>query len=102
MPPINILERLPWDVISRVVGFLPTQDFVSLMLVNKEHYRKLYDEFLRAYLAFPKTRRGATGTWCGSTSTPSAYQLSPSSIPTPSYSTFCTSETNVVDHIGKG
>ncbi|KAJ4412923.1 hypothetical protein N0V85_003638 [Neurospora sp. IMI 360204] len=54
MPLLNIFEQLPWELISAVLGFLPTHDLLSLLLVNKEHYRQFYDEFVRVHLAPPR------------------------------------------------
>lgn len=33
-----------------MVGFLPTEDFVSLMLVDKEHHLELHEEFVRQHV----------------------------------------------------
>ncbi|KAK3400642.1 hypothetical protein B0T20DRAFT_150418 [Sordaria brevicollis] len=50
MPLIPILERLPWYIVSNVVSFLPTEDFVSLMQVSRDHHQELHDEFVRQHV----------------------------------------------------
>lgn len=42
-----ISSRLPWELVCNIASFLSTQEFLSLVLVNKEHYRVFHEEFVR-------------------------------------------------------
>lgn len=47
---LDIFPRLPWELVSNIVGFLDTTDFLSLVLVNKAHYDAFHKEFVRQQL----------------------------------------------------
>ncbi|KAK1781441.1 hypothetical protein QBC45DRAFT_440072 [Copromyces sp. CBS 386.78] len=57
---LDLFPRLPWELVCNIASFLPTQDFLSLVLVNKEHYSYFHEEFVRQHLP---CKAGAERDW---------------------------------------
>ncbi|KAK3954408.1 hypothetical protein QBC32DRAFT_88367 [Pseudoneurospora amorphoporcata] len=57
---LDLFPRLPWELVCNIASFLPTQDFLSLALVNKEHYLYFHEEFVRQHLP---CKAGAERDW---------------------------------------